>query len=65
MLHDVLVKTQPSVVDLVDCSNKLANDTQFSVEMLFSQAFRQGACESFLTVNTSNRKIIVVVDRNI
>ena len=52
---DVLVKTQPSVVDLVGPVNKRVNETQFVGTQCKTKAISQKACEGFLTVSTSDR----------
>ena len=63
--RDVLVKTQPSVVDLVGSVNKRVNETQFVGTRCKPKVISQKAREGFLTVNTSDRKISVIVDQNI
>ena len=61
---DVLVKTQPTIVDLVGSVNKRANETQFVGMRCKTKVISQKAREGFLTLNTSNRKLSVVVDQN-
>ena len=63
--RDVLVKTQPSVVDLVGSVNKRANETQFVRMRCKTKVISQKAREGFLTVNTRDRKMSVIVDQNI
>ena len=63
-LRDVLVKTQPSVVDLVIYVNKRANETQFVRTRCKTKVISQKAREGFLAVNTSDRKMSVIVDQN-
>ena len=63
--RDVLVKIQPGVVDLVGSINKRANETQFVGMRCKTKVISQQAREGFLTVNTCNRKLRVVVDGNI
>ena len=62
---DVLVETQPSVVDLIGSVNKRANETQFVGKRCETKVISQKAREGFLTVNTSDRKMSVIVDENI
>ena len=62
---DVLVETQPSVVDLIGSVNKRANETQFVGKRCETNVISQKAREGFLTVNTSDRKMSVIVDENI
>ena len=64
-LRDVLVKTQPSVVDLVISVNKSANETQFVRTRCKTKVINQKAREGFRAVNTSDRKMSVIVDQNI
>lgn len=64
-LRDVLVKTQPSVVDIVGSVNKRANETQFVRTRCKTKVISQKARKGFLTVNTSDRKMSAIVDQNI
>ena len=61
---DVLVKLQPNIVDLVRSINKRANETRFLCDVK-PNVFSQKAREGFLSVNTSDRKMSVIVDQNI
>ena len=63
--RDVLVKTQSSVVDHVGSVNKCANEIQFVGMWGKTKVISQKAGEGFLTVNTSDRKMSVLVDQNI
>ena len=63
--RDVHLKTQPSVVDLVGSINKRANETQFVGVRCKTKVISQKDREGFLTVNTSDRKMSVIVDQNI
>ena len=56
---DVLVKNQPSVVDLVGSINERANETQFVGMGCKTKVISQLAREGFLTVNTSNGSVVV------
>ena len=62
---DVLVETQSSLVDRVGSVNKRANETQFVGMQCKTKVIGQKACEAFLVVNTSDRKMSVIVDENI
>ena len=59
------MKTQPSVIDLIGSVNKRANETQFVGMRCKTKVICQKAREGFLTVNTSDRKMSVIVDQNI
>ena len=63
--RDVLVKTQPGLVDLVGSLNKRANKTQFVGIWCKTKVTSQKAREGFLTVNASDRKSSAIVDQNI
>ena len=58
----VFVETQPCVVDLVGSINKSANETQFVGLRYKARTISQQAREGFLTVNTCDSKLGVVVD---
>ena len=62
---DVLVETQPSIADLIGSVNKRANETQFIGKRCETKVTSQKAREGFLTVNTSDSKVSVIVDENI
>ena len=61
------MKTQPSVVDLVGSVNKRANETKFIGKRIGceTKVISQKAREGFLRVNTSDRKMSVIVDEDI
>mgnify|MGYP000034804602 CR=1 FL=1 len=56
------METQPCVVDLVGSINKSANETQFVGLRYKAKTISQQAREGFLTVNTCDSKMGVVVD---
>ena len=66
LLLDVLLKTQPGVIDLVSSINESPYETQFVRIGYKTKAI--GQCRSakgFLTINTSNRRMsVIVVDQN-
>jgi len=59
------VKTQPNVIDFVGSVNKGANETQLIGMWCKTKVISQKAREGFLTVNTSDRKMSLIVDQNI
>ena len=62
---DVLMKTQPSVVDLVGSVNKHVNETQFVGMQCKPKIISQKARQGFLMANTSDREMSGIVDQNI
>jgi len=56
---------KPSVVDLVGSVNKTANETQLVRKRCETKVISQKAREGFLTLNTSDRKMRVIVDEDI
>ena len=61
-LDDVFVETRPCVVDLVDSINKSAGETQFVGIRYKTKIISLQAPEDFLTVNTCDRKMGLIVD---
>ena len=59
---DVFVETRPCVVDLVDSINKSAGETQFVGIRSKTKIICLQARENFLTVNTCDRKMGLIVD---
>ena len=62
---DVFVETRPCVVDLVDSIKKSAGETQFVGIRYKTKIISLQAPEDFLTVNTCDRKMGLIVDQNI
>ena len=59
------MESQPCVVDLVSSTKKSANETQFIRIRYKAKMIGQNPREGFLTVNTCDRKMDVIVDYNI
>ena len=59
------MESQPCVVDLVSSTKKSASETQFIRIRYKAKMIGQDAREGFLTVNTCDRKMDVIVDYNI
>ena len=59
------MESQPCVVDLVSSTKKSANETQFIRIRYKAKMIGQKAREGYLTVNTCDRKMDVIVDYNI
>ena len=59
------MKARPGVVDLIGPVHKRANETQFVRMRCKTQVIGEKAREGFLTVNTSDRRMSVIVDQDI